>query len=425
VSLTTAVRRGFPCAAALALAACSANAAGGGGVPARAASARSQAPAPPATPRIRHVVVLVQENRSFDNLFQGYPGADTSPTGKTSKGKTVKLKPVSLAANYDILHESAEYFQACDGTGSIPGTNCRMDGFDLETATGMKLPPDPQYAYVPHSETKLYFEMARRYVLADRMFTSHIDASFVSHQYIIAGQAQSAVDLPSGNWGCGNGPTDQVGTIEQNRTYGSSVEPCFDSQTIGDELDAKLLPWRFYANTQTDLWSGYQAISHVRNGPDWQNVIAPSAQFITDVGNGQLSAVTWITPSCANSDHPNCLSKTGPQWIASVVDAVGKSPFWDSTAIFVMWDEWGGWYDHVPPPYEDYDGLGFRVPLLVISPYAKQNYVSHVQYEHGSILRFIEDTFGLARLAASDQRATSPAADCFDFAAPPRAFVPF
>ena len=104
------------------------------------------------------------------------------------------------------------------------------------------------------------------------------------------------------------------------------------------------------------------------------------------------------------------------------MNAVGGSRFWPSTAIFVMWDEWGGWYDHVPPPQVDYDGLGIRVPLLVISPYAKKNYVSHVQYEHGSLLRFIEDQFGLAHLAASDARANSPANDCFDFSQPPRAF---
>jgi phospholipase C len=87
-----------------------------------------------------------------------------------------------------------------------------------------------------------------------------------------------------------------------------------------------------------------------------------------------------------------------------------------------MWDEWGGWYDHVPPPYVDYDGLGMRVPLLIISPYAKRGYVSHVRYEQGSILKFIEDQFGLARLAPSDMRATSPAGDCFDFSKAPRPF---
>ncbi len=111
----------------------------------------------------------------------------------------------------------------------------------------------------------------------------------------------------------------------------------------------------------------------------------------------------------------------GPKWVASVVNAIGKSKYWKSTAIFVFWDEWGGWYDHVPPVYEDYDGLGFRVPMLIISPYAKQNYVSHVQYEHGSMLRFAEDEFGLPQMAASDTRANSPAADAFDFTQKPQA----
>ena len=147
--------------------------------------------------------------------------------------------------------------------------------------------------------------------------------------------------------------------------------------------------------------------------------------MITDVANGQLADVTWVTPSCKNSDHAACGSATGPEWVTDVVNAIGESRFWNSTVIFVMWDEWGGWYDHVKPPYVDYDGLGLRVPLLIISPYAKHGYISHVQYEHGSILRFIEDRFGLARLAASDTRANSPAADCFDFSQPPRPFKPF
>jgi phospholipase C len=110
-----------------------------------------------------------------------------------------------------------------------------------------------------------------------------------------------------------------------------------------------------------------------------------------------------------------------------LVNAVGESKYWDSTAIFIFWDDYGGWYDPEPPAYADYDGLGFRIPLLVISPYAKKGFVSHVPYEHGSILKFVEDTFGLARLAASDARANSPAppeGDAFDFSKPPRKFVP-
>ncbi|MGB8519453.1 MAG: alkaline phosphatase family protein, partial [Candidatus Tumulicola sp.] len=166
-------------------------------------------------------------------------------------------------------------------------------------------------------------------------------------------------------------------------------------------------------------------VRHIRFGPDWKtDVITPQTRFIKDVSNGTLANVTWITPICANSDHVNCGGGHGPSWVTSLVNAVGESQFWKTTAIFVMWDDWGGLYDHVAPEHVDYDGLGFRVPLLVISPYAKHDYVSHVHYETGSILKFAEDVFGLGRLAPSDTRSNSPATDCFDFTHPPRAFKP-
>ncbi len=376
--------------------------------------------------KIKHIVIIVQENRSFDNLFQGYPGADTVPNGKDSRGKTIQLRPVSLATQYVIDHSMSSMIAACDGTGKLPGTECRMDGFDREPHWGG--PPKPEYVYVPHTDSKPYFDMAHEWVVGDRMFQSHLDESFVSHQYIIAAQAHSSVDLPYGYWGCDGGPSDQVQTVTKDRTYGPTQRACFDYTTLGDELDSAGLSWRFYTSTISNdggEWSGYQAVRHIRYGNDWkQDVITPQKQFITDVGKGTLANVTWITPLCNDSDHVNCGGGFGPSWVTSLVNAVGQSQFWDSTAIFVMWDDWGGLYDHVPPPHLDDDGLGFRVPLLVISPYAKKGYVSHVQYETGSILRFAEDVFGLGRLAASDARANSPASDCFDFNGAPRAFVP-
>jgi phospholipase C len=379
--------------------------------------------------KIRHVVVIVQENRSFDNLFQGYPGANTVSVGKNSQGKTITLQPIGLEAPYGLSHTSSSFFAACDGLGSIPGTNCKMDGFDKEVPYGPKIPPNPEYGYVPHNETALYFQMAGQYVLADEMFTSHIDASFASHQYIIAGQANHTVDIPSTLWGCGGGPSDTVSTLNADRSYGPAVWPCFDSPTIASELDAKGMTWRYYASDSMQpeyVWSAFQAISSVYNGPEWtNNVITPPAQVLTDIENGALANVTWVTPTCANSDHATCLSNQGPDWVASVVDAVGQSKFWTTSTIFVMWDEWGGWYDHVAPPYVDYDGLGLRVPLLIISPYAKQGVVSHVQYEHGSILKYIEDTFGLVRLAGSDTRANSPVPDAIDYSQKARTFTPF
>jgi phospholipase C len=273
--------------------------------------------------------------------------------------------------------------------------------------------------------------MAHQWVVADRMFQSHLDESFVSHQYIIAAQAASSVDLPYGQWGCSGGSYDMVPTITKNRTIGKYIEPCYDYQTLGDELDKAHLSWRFYASAfgsrssgDGSYWSSYQAVKHIYYGPDWKkDVISPNWRFITDVRKGKLANFTWIVPVCDDSDHVNCPGGYGPSWVAALVNTVGKSKFWDSTAIFVQWDDWGGLYDHVPPPFEDYDGLGFRVPLLVISPYAKQNYVSHVQYETASVLRFAEDLFGLGQLAAADTRANSPAGDCFDFTQNPRPFV--
>ena len=381
--------------------------------------------------KITHVIYIVQENRSFDNLFQGYPGADTVSQGKTSNGGTVTLQPVPLETVYEIDHSAYAMFAACNGTGSVPGTNCLMNGFDQEPSYGG--PTNPQYAYVPHSESKPYFDMAREWVVADRMFQSQLDESFVAHQYVIAAQAQSSVDLPDSLlWGCAGGTYDVVSIITQQRSiYGQYQQACFDYTTLGDELDNAKLSWRFYAARYGNdrggnggTWSAYQAVKHIFKGPDWKkDVVSPNWRFITDVRKGKLANFTWITPECAESDHLECGGGYGPSWVSALVNTVGQSKFWSSTAIFVQWDDWGGWYDHVAPQYLDYDGVGFRVPLLVISPYAKKHHVSHTPYETASVLRFAEDLFGLPQMAPADKRATSPAGDCFDFSQQPRAFV--
>jgi phospholipase C len=144
--------------------------------------------------------------------------------------------------------------------------------------------------------------------------------------------------------------------------------------------------------------------------------------FLNDVAKGKLANVTWIAPTFGTSDHAVLGHGQGPAWVASVVNAVGTSSFWKSTAIFVIRDDRRGWFDPVPPVHKDYGGLGFREPLLIVSPYAKQGYVSHVQYETSSVLRFIEDNFGLGQLAKSDTRVNEPATDAFDYAQKPRAF---
>ncbi len=416
-------------------------------------SAETNGSIQPANSKIKHIIIIVQENRSFNNLFMGFPGARTAPYGFNSNNKKIVLKPVSLATTWDLAHNSDGYYAACNGVGSVPGTDCKMNGFDNEQVTcggaGQPRCPiqHPQYAYVPSSESKPYWDMAKQYALAENMFTSNFDASsYVSHQYIIAAQAGSTTNYPIDFWGCPGGKGDTIATVAPNRSQGRRVTDCFDYQTLGDELDKGGISWAYYAApigkspspcgqtmdgikpdfTQNNgIWSAYQAVKHICYGPDWnKDVISPQTTFFSDVKGGKLRTVSWIVPTCKNSDHAGCNSNTGPSWVASLVNAVGKSQYWDSSAIFIFWDDYGGWYDSVPPPYVDYDGLGIRVPLIVISPYAKKNYISRARYEHGSILRFIEERYGLAPLSASDLRAKSPTADCFDFLQHPRTFVP-
>src|SRR4029077_763074 len=145
-------------------------------------------------------------------------------------------------------------------------------------------------------------------------------------------------------------------------------------------------------------------------GSDWSNVITPPTQILTDIANHQMPAVSWVIPDGQNSDHAGKTNTTGgPSWVASIVNAIGNSSYWSNTAIVITWDDWGGWFDHVPPTVVN-DGVswgsgyvyGFRVPLIVVSPFAKAGYISHVKHDFGSILNLIEGTFGLSSLGYAD-----------------------
>ncbi|HEX4013566.1 MAG TPA: alkaline phosphatase family protein [Candidatus Cybelea sp.] len=374
---------------------------------------------------IKHVIFIIQENRSFNNFFMGYPGAKTQKYGYDNLGDKIPLHAQDLPQSWDIEHFSPAYFEACDGKGKLPGTNCKNDGWN-QLKAGFDSPKNAPYAYVPHKQIQPYWDMAKQYVLADRMFASNLDGSFISHQYAVAAFASSAVDYPGSYWGCPGGPPDVLQTLTKKRTYGPDVVACFNNPTIGSEADTAGVSWRFYAGSiygDGALWNAYQADSPIYNGPDWNtDVISPPSQFLTDIGNGYLAGITWITPTYEDSDHAGLNSSTGPAWVASLVDAIGSSKFWSSSAIFIMWDDWGGWFDPVKPVFKDYDGLGYRVPLIVVSPYARKGYVTHVQYETASVLRFMEDNFGLSPLAASDERAADPAGDALDYGQTPRKF---
>jgi phospholipase C len=399
---------------------------GGGGAPLPPPGGRGSA-------KIEHIIVIVQENRSVDNLFNGFPGADTVTSAETSTGATIQLHVTDLVTTYDLNHEHNGWTTEYNGGG--------MNGFDLEEVSpspGAPSPPvDAAYAYVPSAQVQPYWTMAEDYAFADRMFQTNQGPSFAAHLYIVNGTSAIdstdtlyEMDLPlipnhgGTTAGC-DSPAGTLGRLINPATNDQSQEafPCFEHQTIWDLLDQHGVSWKYYEDDVTGpgLWFAPDAIKHIRYGPDYAKVIAPNTTILSDIQSHQLPTVSWVIPDGDQSDHPNNPEDTGPSWVATVVNAVGNSPYWNSTVIFVTWDDWGGWYDHVAPPIYNYYELGFRVPLIVISPYAKRHYVSHVQHEFGSILKFTEEVFGLGSLGETDVRADD-LIDCFNFKQIPTAF---
>jgi phospholipase C len=377
---------------------------------------------------IKHLVIIIQENRSFDNLFAGWPGADSAMSGLTSGGTTVPLRKVTFDGP-DIGHGWPDGITAWD--------NGKMDGFDKETSPNGHSNGLYPYGYLDHTLIAPYRTMARRYVLADHMFQTEFGASFTAHLDLIAGttnltSSSAEVQWPTARiWGCdaAAGATTSLVNGRRKINYNGGPFPCFTQfHTLADNLDANGISWRYYAVAiGQGVWSSFDAIRGVRYGPDWKNVIHPPWRVLADAAAGQLAGVTWVTPDYQDSDHTGNNSSTGPSWVASVVNAVGESKDWDSTAIVVVWDDWGGWYDNVAPPQKDFVGLGERVPFIIISPYARENYVSHTQYEFGSVIKFAEQIFGLGPVGPpafgyTDTRANS-LEDSFDFTQKPRPFV--
>ncbi len=389
---------------------------------------------------IAHIVIIFQENRTTDNLFHGLPGADTVSSGLNSKGQTIQLRPISLTWAFDINHRHLAFTQSCNAAASNR-TTCRMNGFDLVETNSQQCNQraDCAYAYVPRAEVQPYFDMATQYGFGDAMFQTNQGPSFPAHQEIISGTASAGPRYPDrqvaenglghglfgAHGGCDSPPAVRVETLALEpigSPEGHRVFPCFERPVLGDLLDAAGVSWRYYQHERGQgLWNAYDAIRHIRYGHDYRYIVTPSQQILTDIKNGQLAGVSWVMPDAKHSDHSSTKSAGGPSWVAAVVNAIGTSPYWKSTAIVITWDDWGGWYDHVPPPIRNNYELGFRVPLIVVSPYAKKRFVSHTQYEFGSILKFTEETFGTGSLDTTD--ATSNGLDdFFDFRQAPRRF---
>ena len=421
--------------------------------------------------KIQHVVIIFQENRTPDNLFQDpvliSRGADIQPPshGWNKEGTLITPTAASLAAVFDPDHSHLSHLDMYDGG--------KMDGADkivvyCPAKQPKCAPPNPTFTYVDNStgEVAPYYQLAETYTFGDRMFQTNQGPSFPAHQFIISGTSapvppastmskffvaenpgRAVLDVDTG---CTAPPAESVFLIDSTNPDTSTNEtekiyPCFDHPTLTDLLNANKISWKYYAPLPGSIWTAPNAIQHmcapnapppngtVCTGSDWtNNVVLNYTQVLTDIAAGQLASVSWVIPSGGPSDHAGITDGSGPSWVASVVNAVGNSPYWANTAIIIAWDDWGGFYDHVPPPtiLNSYE-FGFRVPLIVVSPYAKPAYVSHQVNEFGSILKFIEETFVLSQVAAGAVPPYADAfpasmsgdlSDCFDFSQTPLTF---
>ncbi|MGH9433592.1 MAG: phospholipase C, partial [Terriglobia bacterium] len=351
---------------------------------------------------IQHVIFIIKENRSFDNYFGQYPGADGATSGTISTGQVIPLRhtPDQVA---DIAHEWDAALTAMDGG--------KMDQFDLIPAgniNGEYL----AYSQLTQADIPNYYTYAQRFVLADEMFSSLHGDSFPNHLYTIAAQSGSVIDQKLGvpkssNWGCDAQPTFVVQTLDEVTGVLSDVFPCFDFQTLADNLDAAGVSWKYYAPPEGATgyeYSTYDTINHIRNTSLWAEHVVPDTQFAIDAASGNLPAVSWLVTG-ANNEHPPYSTCQGENWTVQQLNTLMQGPDWNTSAVFLTWDDFGGFYDHVAPPPVDIYGLGPRVPLLIISPYARAGYISHTQYEFSSVLKFIEERFNVPSLTARDANA--------------------
>jgi phospholipase C len=350
------------------------------------AAAGQMKPAGAQTTPIKHVVVIMMENHTFDNFFGDFPGV-----AGTKWGAREPRAPNPMPS--DVSHTGPRAIAAIDGG--------RMDDFD----------PLGHVQY-RRSDIPTYWSYAQHYGLGANFFSDAETSSTPNHIAMVA--AQTGGDFSTSNHipGCSS-PLNVVvlhRPLSGNETFG---KPCFNINSIPQELTKAGLTWKFYG--VGDMWDPLPYIKNLSDTPR-----LPSQQIIPDAHNNDLADVSFVVPTSeAESDHPPELLQRAENFVAAIVNAIMKSSEWSSTAIFVTWDDFGGFYDNVAPPQVDAEGMGPRAPLLVISPYAKPGYISTDQGEFASFDKFIEANFGLPSLGQRDALSgTSNLMDFFDFSNP-------
>jgi len=363
----------------------------------------------PTTTPIKHFITLMQENHSFDNYFGTYPGADGIPPGtciprdpELPELGCVEPFPIGERAIVDLGHNLATFNEQFNGGA--------MDGF-LKTFAEQAETGDLSVGYYDDNDLPYYWNIADNYVLFDRFFTSAKGGSVPNHFYWVTatpGNPEKGTLLPEG----------------------------FDDvPTIFDSLEAAGISWKFYVQNYDPtitfrnpeagdrgsqiVWVPILNYNRFLDDPELFAKIVPFEEFYTDLQNGTLPEVVYMVPSGA-SEHPPGSIQAGERFVRSIITALKRSSVWESTAFTWTYDDWGGWYDHVAPPQVDAWGYGFRAPSLLVSAYAKQGFVDNTTLDFTSILKFIQENWGLEPLADRDRDANS-LASAFDFDSPPRA----
>src|SRR5579863_8934144 len=346
--------------------------------------AHPDAPGKTSSP-IKHVVVIMEENHTFDNLFGTYPGVN---------GITEPQAPNPVSADLD--HTGPAELAAIDGG--------KMDQFSYRGQVQYK-----------QSDIPTYWSYAQQFGLSDNFFTSDAMSSTPNHIAMIAGQT-GGIDETTPTTGCTSDPN----TLSQSRSKSGQEYwsyPCYDISSLPTILDAHGISWKYYS--QYGIWDAPLFLQSYYKSP---NNIRDSSQFVSDVKAGKLSTISWLMPPAGDpSDHPPAHIQVAQNWVAEQINAIMKSSYWSDTAIFLTWDDWGGFYDHVTPPTLDGEGLGLRVPLIVISPYTPKGTISHKQGEFASFDTFIENNWNLPNLGQRDSlKQTSDLMDFFDFSQQPQ-----
>ncbi len=411
---------------------------GGSGGGAGSPSASSNAPGQPGNP-IKHVIFILKENRSFDNYFGKYPGADGATVATMSDGTKVPLAKAHNVVPHDLCHDFISGLKAIDGG--------KMDGYD-------KICYADKGSFTQYSRDQMpsYWKYADKYTLADHFFTSMFGPTFPEHLYAVAAQSYQIVGNKSrlgGSHSYCDDPDELVPRFRDGLTkqdiakimnaevhilddpknvyriagYWRSIQSCFNIKVLPDELHSAGVSWKYYETP--DHWmNALQAIRHIWFGP-LRKEVQSQDNFLTDLKNGTLPSAVWLIPPEPYNEHPGGPSLcAGENWTVQQINAVMNSKYWKDTAIVVAWDDFGGFYDHVAPPRPDIMGMGPRTPALIISPWTKHGdnplggSIDHTTYEFSSVLRLMELAFHIPAMTDRDAKS-NPLLGAMDYTQTP------